>query len=625
MEKSFNPTKLIFYFLSFLIPFTLYVITLAPTVSFIDSGELAAVCIKLGIAHPTGYPLFTIIGNIFSKFPLGEPIFRLNLLCAVISSAASLMFFKLILLLFKTLAVDIKSVLNKYIIALTSSLTLAFSLTYWNSSNAIEVYALHIFFLITIIYLFIKANFEKSNLNYWIIFGFVLGLSFTNHLTTVFLSVGTLYLFFANNGFNELTFKKVIAIAIAFILALTVYIYFPVRADNNVLSWGYPSNWESLYRHVSGKQFSVWMFSSSENASKQFSYFMSSFPKEFFFFPLIIAIFGLIKLYSLNKKIFFYFALLFVFTVLYAINYDIYDIDSYFLLAYIVAAVWIAFGILFLYEKIDLLKQYAFLFLIIPLIICYQNYSNANENDNFYVQDMTMNVFASAEQNAIIMSTQWDFWVSASFYYQYIKNIRPDIIVIDKELLRRSWYLIHIKKHFPDVYNNCKFEFDTYAYELDKFEKFTNRYTNPSTEADRQDLMKIQKAFSDLLNAIPEKNQDRPFYTTYEIEQGAPQEKFGENFNRIPQGMLFRYSKNSAFDNYTEPNFTFQITNKTGYHYNFIMNSYISAYLSRANYLINFSKFQQAENLINKALEINPNLPDAVKLLKKSKELQLPK
>jgi len=55
------------------------------------------------------------------------------------------------------------------------------------------------------------------------------------------------------------------------------------------------------------------------------------------------------------------------------------------------------------------------------------------------------------------------------------------------------------------------------------------------------------------------------------------------------------------------------------------MNSYISAYLSRANYLINFSKFQQAENLINKALEINPNLPDAVKLLKKSKELQLPK
>jgi hypothetical protein len=42
--------------------FLVYLKTLAPSVTFIDSGELAAVACTLGIAHPTGYPLFTLLG-----------------------------------------------------------------------------------------------------------------------------------------------------------------------------------------------------------------------------------------------------------------------------------------------------------------------------------------------------------------------------------------------------------------------------------------------------------------------------------------------------------------------------------------------------------------------------------
>jgi hypothetical protein len=55
--------------LSGLILFIIYLITLAPSVVQIDAGELAAVQATLGIAHPTGYPLFTIIGFLFSKLP----------------------------------------------------------------------------------------------------------------------------------------------------------------------------------------------------------------------------------------------------------------------------------------------------------------------------------------------------------------------------------------------------------------------------------------------------------------------------------------------------------------------------------------------------------------------------
>ena len=42
----------------------LYLPTAARGVGFIDRGELAAVAVTLGIAHPTGYPTLTLLGHL---------------------------------------------------------------------------------------------------------------------------------------------------------------------------------------------------------------------------------------------------------------------------------------------------------------------------------------------------------------------------------------------------------------------------------------------------------------------------------------------------------------------------------------------------------------------------------
>lgn len=92
-------SNIIYSLLAFTIPFVVYFITLAPSVTFIDSGELATVAAKLGVAHPTGYPLFTIIGNAFTRLPFVDEVFRLNLMCAVFSSLSIMVFFNLLILL----------------------------------------------------------------------------------------------------------------------------------------------------------------------------------------------------------------------------------------------------------------------------------------------------------------------------------------------------------------------------------------------------------------------------------------------------------------------------------------------------------------------------------------------
>ncbi len=638
VNKHFN-NKLIYQSLSFLIPFIIYLFTLAPSVTFIDSGELATVATKLGVAHPTGYPLFTLLGNLFTKLPFGDEVYRLNFMCAAISSAALLVFFNLMVFILKdknfgTLLKENNKKISDgiiYNISFASVLVLAFSKTFWDTANAIEVYSLHTFFLITDIYLILKAcsttSVDRESLilseRYWIMFAFVLGLSFTNHLSTIFLSIGCIYLYFSTNGFNKNSLKRILLLSIPFLLGYSVYIYLFIRAENNILSWGYPHTFENFWRHFTGKQFSIWMFSSFENAGKQFSYFTKNFPLEFFYLPVLIAIPGVITVYKKSKRLFYFTLLLFGFCVLYAINYDIYDIDSYFLLAFIVTVIWIGFGLLFIINKIKAnTKEVSFAFLLICVIPLSQNYNKIDESKNFFVRDYTMNIFKSASENSIILSTQWDFWVSSSFYQQFVKGIRPDIVVIDKELLRKSWYINHLKRHYPEVYERSRIEFENYLIELLKFEQNTERYTKPSSETDKQELIKIQSSFLTLLNSIVDKNyNDRNFYTTFEIEQDK-NEKFGKDYTRVPEGLLIKYDKEKGYVEYKDPEFEYALTLNPDYHHSFIMNAYYNSFLSRANYLMNFSKLDEAEKLINKAIEIKPNAPEGKQLLQKIKQLR---
>ena len=59
--------------------FVLYVLTLAPTVTLVDSGELIVASAKLGVAHPPGFPLYVLLAHIASLLPLGSTAVRIHL------------------------------------------------------------------------------------------------------------------------------------------------------------------------------------------------------------------------------------------------------------------------------------------------------------------------------------------------------------------------------------------------------------------------------------------------------------------------------------------------------------------------------------------------------------------
>ena len=65
-----------------LLSLAVYILTLSPAVNFIDSGELITVGVQAGIAHPPGYPLYTLLTIIGAALPFSDPAVGVNLVSA---------------------------------------------------------------------------------------------------------------------------------------------------------------------------------------------------------------------------------------------------------------------------------------------------------------------------------------------------------------------------------------------------------------------------------------------------------------------------------------------------------------------------------------------------------------
>jgi hypothetical protein len=445
---------------------------------------------------------------------------------------------------------------------------------------------------------------------------FLIGLGFSNHMSTAYLIPGFAYLYFSVYGGKIDSIKALTVLLIPLLIGLSAYMYILIRANSAEFSWGNPNTIERLWNHVTAKEFSRRMFSSSESVSSQLGKFFTLYPKEFGYLPIVLAIPGILMMFKESKKIFIFTALLFLTTVLYSINYNIIDIDTYFLLAFVVTTIWICFGmtaILLSYESLSkVLSTMFMLMFVIPLAM---NYSGASKAKDYAVKDFVENVYASAPENSIIFTKLWDFVVSPSLYLQSVENLRKDLTIIDKELLNKSWYVEYLMKHKPPIYENSQKEFDDYLTEVKSYELNKEAFDSPVNASQRIQSQKYKNAQKTLLNSIAENNSpQQKTFITLEIEQDEAQ-LFKEKFKKVPFGILTLLTKSDEFIDDGSPEFQYETTDKEDYHHSSIMTAYFNAFVTRAQYLIKHSKSDEARKLVNEALKVDPNSMQAMQLL----------
>ncbi len=523
------------YFFS-LVSLVLYLITMSQDVMPIDAGELAAVQYTLGVAHPTGYPLFTYLGFLWSKIPWGATvIMRLNILAAVFCAVGNFFLFKTFLLLFQNQVVTptvVKSSNAKHkqvtanknttislhpllvlLVAVVGVSFAAFSKTYWMQSTGVEVYSLHIALMSAFIY-YVVFLFQQSqvSLQQWIVVGLLLGLCFANHMTSVLLLPGLLFLLHKKSSSTRLFFKNVLKVVVA--TASIVILFYSslmiVASSRPLFNWGNVSTLQNFFRHVTGKQYQVWMFSSSKAAADNLEMFIQNFQDEFSFIGVGFMIAGALYMARKNNPAFWFFVISFFTTVFYSINYSIKDLLPYFLLAFISAAVLMGAAMRWIFEYVENFQSkpaLGFLALGIPIFLISFNYSKVNQRENYFVGDYTRDALQSVEPGALILSYQWDILISPAYYYQHVEKLAPDVIIVDKELLRRSWYYPQIERWEPQFFSGLEQERDRFLEALKSFEQ--GKKYNPAN---------IQQSFEKLITAILTQHyRRRPVYLAPEV------------------------------------------------------------------------------------------------------------
>ena len=229
---------------------------------------------------------------------------------------------------------------------------------------------------------------------------------------------------------------------------------------------------------------------------------------------------------------------------------------------------------------------------IIPLLA---HFRDADESDDHLVEDYTMNMFSSLRPDAVVISYQWDYWVSASYYYQIVEGFRPDVTVIDKELLRRSWYLKELERRRPWLIASSRPEVNAFLAQVDLFE-----HGLP------YDPSQIQARYVGMIEAfIRHSMTDHPVYVTGEIEPD-----FTRGYVRLPEGLAFRLSPRGGESPSPLPTFTYRPFSRGGRLEDMIRRLYSDAFLSRGEYfLANFHDLQEARKCLENASLYDPASP----------------
>ncbi len=339
------------------------------------------------------------------------------------------------------------------------------------------------------------------------------------------------------------------------------------------------------------------MFSSFGSAEKQLLYFFNHVSSEFSWLLIAVLFFGAWTAFRSNRRIFWFLVLALVSCIFYSINYDIHDIDSYFLLAYVVAGVFIFFGIVGLLEFLPAqhstrsLALAGILLFPLPIVQLLNNRRGVSEADNYLVDDYTHNIFLNTATHALILSYQWDYFVAPSLYFQLVKHQRMDLAIVDKELLRRSWYFIYLKNRFPWLIERSNREVDAFLSELLKFEH--DLPYDPGV---------IEARFVGMINSfIKQSMKDRTVYVGPEIEP-----EMGQQYKRVPAGLLFRLSQDVDSSGLTPIRIDYRPASYESRLTTGIRSLYARMLTATGAHLFTRNHISDAAACIDKALSIDP-------------------
>jgi dolichyl-phosphate-mannose-protein mannosyltransferase len=218
-----------------------------------DSGELITAAHVLGVVHPPGYPLYTLLGKLFSLLPVGPGIaFRVNLLSAACDALGA-----------STLCWAVALWTRSPWAGAFSAALFAFSPIVWPYAVTAEVFALNNLFAAGLVALIASAS-AHPNRSLLAPTALLLGLGLSNHHTLIFLGAPALgyVAFLERSTFSR---RRVLIAGACLGLGLLPYLYLPLAAAAGPpASWGDPTTLSGFLTHLLRREYGTFRLASPD-------------------------------------------------------------------------------------------------------------------------------------------------------------------------------------------------------------------------------------------------------------------------------------------------------------------------------------------------------------------------
>jgi len=558
--ESSTRTVFVAQVLAFLLPLTVYVYTLSREVFFVDSGELAAAAATLGIAHPPGYPLFCLIGYLFSLLPAGAPIFRVGLISAAAGALATGLMFRVAWMLVGEHSAPGWPRRSAALGILSGTLLFAFAQTPWSQAVIVEVYALHGALIMALFFacaMAIRAGAEsqvgglRRQQSWGLLAGLLFGLSLTNHLTAALMlpAIAVLmvivFLHRRRGGLSPWGAWGRIILAVP--IPLLLYLYLPLRSRMDPpINWDYPETWHRVLTHVTARQYQGQLGSAGVKLEELHRFIVDQLPAEATLMLPILAALGIVVLLRERPWVLWLTVPVLLAQLLYNMAYPIHDIQVYYLPVVLILGLWAAAALGWIGCQTGHLRLPAAVILCVilalpPLLPILGNHQNNNRRDYRLTKSFCGDVIRYAESGAVIYSGTWGRFSGPMVYLQELEALRPDIVVMDMGRLASPMLGRDLQKRFPELAAACRVELEGMA--------------EVATQAERgeaYDVAQGRRLYQNLLRKLVRGSMRlRP---TYALGSAFQHGMFG-GLLQHPEGLLVRLTTDPAYRPFAVPGF----------------------------------------------------------------------
>jgi len=434
--------------------FALYVATLAPTVLAGDGGEFQFVPYLLGVAHPTGYPLYLLLGWAWSHLlPVGDVAYRMNLFSAFWAALAVGLSVPMSGALLRQALPDLAPAAQCLLAVLAAAL-LAVTPTLWSQALIAEVYGLHIFWVVLLLYLVLTWGErrrsasqaparEAAGRRYLLLAALCFGLSLTHHSTTALLAPALLAYVWLTDRRVLSDWRRVVLPALLLALApLLLYLYIPWRApytpylhlplDEGRVLVLYENSLPNLLHFITGGPFGG-SVDLSVNLGQRLAQAGGFLVTEVSWVGVVLALLGVVQL-ALGRR----WALLaltglaYAVTVAFNLVYTIGDIFVLYIPTYLIVALWLAVGVGGLARLAGQRRTVSSLlvlpFFALPLWLTTAHRADVDQSHNTRASTRWQAILAEPlPRDAILISNDRNN-IMPLWYFQYVDGVRPDLL-----------------------------------------------------------------------------------------------------------------------------------------------------------------------------------------------------